>query len=70
MAANDDEIKIRVPKGRRAAFDAYAKELGESVNGLVNRFMRDSLGMSEEEWKRNMDDAIHQACTAHGLSSC
>lgn len=57
MAANYDEIKIRVPKGRRAAFDTYAKEPGESVHGLVNRFMRDSLGMSEEDWKRNTDDA-------------
>ena len=55
MAANYDEIKIRVPKGRRADFDAYAKEQGESVNGLVNRFMRDSLGMSEEEWKAIAD---------------
>ncbi len=56
MAANYDEIKIRVPQGRRADFDAYAKEQGESVNGLVNRFMRDSLGMSEEEWKAIADD--------------
>ena len=56
MAANYDEIKIRVPKGRRADFDAYAKEQGESVNGLVNRFMRDSLGMSEEESKAVADD--------------
>ena len=56
MAANYDEIKIRVPKGRRADFDAYAKEQGESVNGLVNRFMRDSLGMSEDEWKAVVDD--------------
>ena len=56
MAANYDEIKIRVPKGRRADFDAYAKEQGDSVNGLVNRFMRDSLGISEEEWKRVTDE--------------
>ena len=56
MAANYDEIKIRVPKGRRADFDAYAKEQRDSVNGLVNRFMRSSLGMSEEEWKRVTDE--------------
>lgn len=57
MAANYDEIKIRVPKGRRADFDAYAKSQGDSVNGLVNRLMRDSLGMSEEEWKRPAEDS-------------
>lgn len=56
MAANYDELKIRVPKGRRADFDSYAKEQGESVNGLVNNFMRVTLGMSEEDWKRPPDD--------------
>ena len=57
MAANYDEIKVRVPKGRRADFDAYAKKQGESVNGLINRFMRDSLGVSEEEWKHPVEDS-------------
>ena len=56
MAANYDEMKIRVPKGRRADFDAYAKEQGESVNGLVNRLMREAIGMSEEDWKRTDDE--------------
>lgn len=58
MAANYDEIKIRVPKGRRTDFDTYAKKQGESVNSLVNHFMRDSLGMSEEEWKTITDNDI------------
>lgn len=58
MAANYDEVKIRVPKGRRADFDAYAKAHGESVNSLVNQFMREALGLSEEEWKRiSQEDA-------------
>lgn len=60
MAANYDEIKIRVPKGRRADFDSYAKERGESVNGLVNRYMREALGLSEEEWKRPAEEAREQ----------
>lgn len=58
MAANYDEVKIRVPKGRRADFDAYAKARGESVNSLVNQFMREALGLTEEEWKRiSQEDA-------------
>ena len=52
-----DQLPIRVPKGRKAAIDAYAKEHGESVNGLVNNVLREMLGMSEEEWKAVVDDA-------------
>ena len=51
-----DQLPIRVPKGRKAAIDEYAKERGESVNGLVNNALRELLGMSEEEWKAVADD--------------
>lgn len=56
MAANYDEIKVRVPKGRKADVDAYAKGRGESVNGLMNNLLRDTLGMSEEEWKKDAEE--------------
>jgi len=56
MAANYDEIKIRVPKGRKADFDAYARAQGESVNGLMNQLMRQALDLTEEEWKRTPND--------------
>lgn len=46
-----DQVPIRVPKGRKSDIEAYAKENGVSVNGLVNNFFRDKLGFSEEEWK-------------------
>ena len=46
-----DQVPIRVPKGRKSDIEAYAKATGVSVNGLVNSFFRDQLGMSEEEWK-------------------
>lgn len=53
-----DQIPIRVPKGRKADIDAYAKAHGESVNGLVNGFFREILGLTEEEWKRiSQEDA-------------
>ena len=57
MAANYDEIKIRVPKGRKADVDAYAKAHGESINGLVNGFLRSALVMSEKDWKRSQEDS-------------
>lgn len=56
MAANYDEIKIRVPKGRKMEIEAYAKEHGESINGLMNGLLRDILGRSDVEWKRSSDE--------------
>lgn len=51
-----DQLPIRVPKGRKADIDAYAKAQGESVNGLVNNFLRSTLGLSEEDWKRPAEE--------------
>lgn len=56
MAANYDEIKIRVPKGRKADVDTYAKVHNESINGLVNGFLRSALEMTEEEWKKPVEE--------------
>ena len=37
MAENYDEIKVRVPKGKKAKIKAHAEKNGESLNGFVNR---------------------------------
>ena len=50
-----DDLRIRIQKGRREDVEAYAKEHGESVNGLVNGFLRDILNISEEDWKRTTE---------------
>ena len=47
-----DEIKIRVPKGRKAAVEAHAKGKGESVNGLVNALLRADMALTEDDWKQ------------------
>ena len=52
-----DDLRVRIPKGRKAEVEAYALSKGESVNGLINAFLRDSLGLSEEDWKRTTDEA-------------
>ena len=52
-----DDLRVRIPKGRKSEVEAYALSKGESVNGLVNKFLRDSLGMSEEDWKRPTEDS-------------
>ena len=52
MKNNYDEIKLRVPKGRKAAVETHAKSKGESVNGLVNALLRADMGFTEDEWKK------------------
>ena len=52
---NYDSFLIRVPKGRKATIEACAKIQGESVNGLINRLLRETAQLSEDEWKQ-VDD--------------
>ena len=49
---NYDSLRIVVPKGRKQTIEGRAKETGESVNGLVNRLIREDIGISEEEWRK------------------
>ena len=51
-----DEIKIRMPKGRKADIEAHAKRKGISVNGLISELLRVELGLSEDEWKRSAEE--------------
>ena len=55
-AKNYDDIRARVPKGRKDDIEAYATQHGKSVNGLINGFLQDMLGLTEEEWKRATDE--------------
>ena len=48
---NYDDVRIRLPKGRRATVEAFARAHGESVNGMVNRLVWAEMGLSEDEWK-------------------
>lgn len=48
-----DRLAITIPKGRKATVEAYAKESGLSVNGLVNALLREAVGLTEEEWKES-----------------
>lgn len=51
-----EEIKMRVPKGRKQSVEAFAKEHGESVNGLISRLLRREMGLSEEAWKAKPEE--------------
>ncbi len=47
-----DEIKLRVPKGRKTDIEAHAKRKGyNSVNSLISALLRADMGLTEEEWK-------------------
>lgn len=46
-----DRLAITIPKGRKANVEAFAKEKGVSVNGLVNDLLMAAMGIDAAEWK-------------------
>ena len=48
---NYEDLRVRVPKGRKAELEARVKAEGKSINGIINDFLRGYLGMDEAEWK-------------------
>lgn len=44
-----DEIKTRVPKGKKAAIQAHAETQGESVNGFINRAIDEAIERDKNE---------------------
>ena len=52
IGKNYDRINLTVPKGRKRDIEYHANRTGESVNGLVNRLLREDMDMSEESWKK------------------
>ena len=51
-----DRLAITIPKGRKETIDEYAKQEGTSINGLVNRLLREVVGMTEEDWKKRTEE--------------
>ena len=56
MAKKYDRIQLVVPKGRKEEIETFAKERGESVNGLINLLLREAMQRSEEDWKRTSEE--------------
>ena len=44
-----DEIKVRVPKGRKAELQAHAEEQGESLNGFIVRAVDEPIERDKSE---------------------
>ena len=51
-----DRLAVTIPKGKKALVEEHAQDRGLSVNGLINALLRDSLQLSEEEWKRSGEE--------------
>ena len=43
-----DEIKLRVPKGERETIRAHAETRGESLNGFIQRAVRETMERDKE----------------------
>lgn len=41
--ANYDEIKVRVPKGKKAIIKDHAESRAESVSGFINRAITETM---------------------------
>lgn len=48
MAANYDEMKIRIPKGQKSTVEAAATEAGESINQYTQKALLARMGL--EAW--------------------
>lgn len=46
-----DEIKLRVPKGLKAAVEDYARSRALSTNALLNELLREAMDVPQEAWK-------------------
>lgn len=51
MKNNYDEIKTRVPKGRKAEIKTHAESNGESLNGFINRAIDETINRDNERKK-------------------
>ncbi len=48
MKNNYDEIKVRVPKGKKESIQNYAASKGESLNAFINRAINQAMEKESE----------------------
>lgn len=54
MKENYDEIKVRIPKGRKEEIKAHADSRGESVNRFIKRAIDET--MERDSVEKEMDE--------------
>lgn len=50
-----DRLAITIPKGQKAALQAFAENHGESINSFVNRAILAQMGLDEWPEKEDSD---------------
>lgn len=43
VKSNSDEVKLRMPKGKKDVIQAHAAQQGESVNAYINRAIDEAM---------------------------
>ena len=51
--ANYDEIKVRVPKGKKADLQAHVDTIPESLNAFINRAITETMARDQAEADQN-----------------
>ena len=46
---NYDEVKLRMPKGKKDVIQAHAAQQGESVNAYINRAIDEAMQRDDSE---------------------
>ena len=49
MKNNYDELKVRMPKGKKDIIKTAAENQGKSVNGFINEAIDEKIGRNGEE---------------------
>lgn len=49
MKSNYDELKVRVPKGKKEVIKSAAEQHGESLNSFINRAIDETMQKDKEE---------------------
>ena len=52
-----DRISLMIPKGQKTPLEQFAREQGQSVNGLITCLIQTAMGLTAEEW-RNPPEAV------------
>lgn len=47
LRENVEDVKLRVPIGKRAIIQAYAKAHGETVNAFINRVIDEAMAKDD-----------------------
>ena len=53
--AKYEDLRVRVPKGKKDAIKAHVEARGESVNGFINRAISEAMERDTEGGEQNAD---------------